>query len=398
MSSNSFIKKHPKLTLIFFNISLLLLVFIVLEIVIRIFAPGWLVYRMKYLNTGNLEGFGTDAHWDLDVRDGQIYSFKPGTNFKVYNTEYENTVHINSFGGRNTEANEKKDTNKIIPFMGDSFVFGIGVEDTETMVSITRKMTGNNFLNFGFPGTCIVDQRRMINTRYDKLKPPSIVIYGFFLGNDFEDIIKNHSRDSSKAGSSVIPKKDSASKKEEVKNSGFAWRMNRLINHSFLRKLYSLQFIKQKLLNIKNKGKAKDMDLVFYLLDSKNTEHIKQARTDIDIEIKKLSEDAYQPIVVLIPDRYQVSSPLRKSMCAYYNLDEKYISPYLPNQILIEALDKYKIKYIDPTRCLIAHSAEGALYYTQDNHLTKLGQKIISECITDSLRTTINQLRAREKK
>lgn len=390
MSSSTFFKNHPRIALLLFNIILLLLVFIGFEIGLRIFTPDWLAYRMKILKSGNLAGFGTDANWKIKYKNGEFYSFTPNSIFKIYHFEYENTVHTDKFGGRCTDINEKTDTNNIIPFIGDSFVMGVGVEDTESMVSITKKATHYNFLNLGIAGTSLPIQRKLINIRYQEFGRPKIVIYGFCLGNDFDDIMKEYAKipTAAKQTSSSLQEKEDTNR--QISHTSFIWKLNSLINHNnILKRIYVLQFIKQKILNIQNKNK--EMYTPFYLFDSHNTAYIKKAKEQIDKEIEILSNEPYKSLIILIPDKYQINDSLRKNMSAYYNLNEKYLLPFLPNQILIEALNKYKIKYIDPTKCLINRQHEGNLFYILDNHLTKFGQRVLSECITDSLKKIIQE-------
>ena len=385
-------KKHPKLSLVFFNLGLLLFIFIVFEITLRILTPDWLKYKMNYLSAGNLKGYGTDGNWSVKLKDGQFYSFTPNSSFKMYHAEYEKTVHINQLGGRCTEVNEKIDTNNIVPFIGDSFTMGVGVEDTETIVAITKRITKKNFLNLGVSGTCIVDQRKIINSRYNELHNPSIVIYGFFLGNDFDEIIKECSKSADTSTAAIKTKTIS----KPILESGFLWDVNYFINHdNFLNKIYTLQFLKQKLLNIFNKNR-KDIriDPVFQVMNSANEAYLNQVKKILDMEINILSTEPYKSIVVIIPDRYQIYPKIRNDRRAYYNIDEKNINPFLPNQILISFLDKYKIHYIDPTQCLIDHRNEGPLYYTQDSHFTNLGQKTISLCIADTLQKIISKMKS----
>ena len=398
MNSTPFFKKHPGLSIFFINLFLLLFVFIVFEIALRIFAPDWLKYTMNYLKTGNGFGYGTDANWKIEYKNGEFYSFTPNSTFKIYYYEYENTVHINSLGGRSTTVNEIVDTNNIIPFIGDSFIMGVGVEDTETVVAITKKILNYNFLNLGITGSCMPVQRKIIDNRYNELGHPAVVIYGFFLGNDFNDIMNEYLKKLDSESLKVNkPDKDN----EANMKKGFMWKLNYFISHNnFLKRLYTLQFIKQKILTITNKDKNKDRahrDAAFLIMNSADTAYINVAKSEIDNEIKLLSKESYKSIVILIPDRNQINNSLRKTMSTYYNIDENNLNPFLPNQLLIQALNKYKIKYIDATPCLIKHFNEGALYYTQDNHFTKLGQKIISECIADTLRNSIEELKSKIK-
>jgi hypothetical protein len=392
MRAKTFLKKHPKLFLVFFNILILLGIFIIFEIALRIFTPDWLAYRMKYLDIGDSRGYGSDADWKVKYKDNKFYSFLPNSTFKIYHYEYENTVHINELGARYTSPGEKTDTSGLIPFTGDSFVIGVGVEDSENIVALSKKSTGYNFLNLGIGGTSMPIQRDIIHMRYDELGKPGLVVYGFFLGNDFDDIIKETEK---KQPDSLVAQKN-PEKTSESNPNGFLWKFNYFINHNnFFKRLYVLQFIKQKILNIKNKGHVKDMDPVFYIMNSKNEPYIERVKKEIDQEIGNLSKEPYQSIVILIPDRYQVNPVIRNNMCTYYNLKESDIDPLIPNKLLIAALDKYHIPYIDPTACISDHLKDGKLYYIQDNHFTKLGQQVISSCVKDSLQRMISQFKGK---
>lgn len=384
-----FFKKHPKLTIISINLLLLLFIFILFEIVLRIFTPAWLTYTMKYLKTGNGFGHGSDANWQVKYKNNEFYSFMPNSIFKIYYPEYENTVHINSLGGRSTNVNEVTDTNNIIPFIGDSFVMGVGVEDTETVVALTKQKLNQNFLNLGITGSCISNQRNIIDNRYKELGQPPLVIYGFFLGNDFNDVIKEHQKKEYIQSLKNISEKDSNA---DIKK-GFMWKLNTYIsNNNFLNRLYTIQFIKQKIIDIRNKNKDKaNRDGAFLIMNSADTNYINSAKLTIDNEIQLLSKEPYKSIVILIPDKHQLNLSLRKSMSQYYNIDNNNLKPFLPNQILIEALNKYKIRYIDPTQCLINKYLDGKLYYNMDNHMTTYGQKALADCIADDLKNYINK-------
>ena len=384
MPAKTFFKRYPKLAIILFNLFFLFFIFIVFEILLRIFTPSWLSYTMNYLKTGNGFGNGSDANWKVKYKDGKFYSFAPNSTFKIFHQEYENTVHINNLGGRCTKPNEQADTAKIIPFIGDSFVIGVGVEDTENMVAQCKNLLNYNFLNLGISGTCMPIQRKIVYNRLEELGHPSQVIFGFFLGNDFNDI-KNEKL--KKSDSNQLLKSNSESK-------GFMWKLNYSISHNnILKRLYTLQFIKQKILNIKNKNKDKEManwDPIFYMMYTLDSQYINEAKINVDNEVKLLSEEPYKSIVLIIPDKYQINDSIRKQKASYYNIDEKYLDPFLPNQIIIAALNKYKIKYVDASSCMMDHINQGNLYYNQDNHFTKLGQKIFSECVASKLKEIIN--------
>lgn len=348
---------------------------------------------MKMLNSGIYKGYGTDANWKVKYINGKFYSLIPNSTFSIYHFEYENTVHVNNLGGRNSFPNEIVDTNKLIPFTGDSFIMGVGVEDTETVVSLAKKRLSYNFLNLGVAGTGMHFQRNLIHDRYYELGQPKIVLYGFWTGNDFDDIIKENLKDTD--SSSTHP---NTATTHQYSQQSFWGKLNYYINHNkILNKLYFLQFLKQKILNIKNKSSnTGPIDPFFLVINYKNTEYLKEVKKYLDKEIDSLSKEPYVPLIVIIPDKYEVLPGLRKNMLTYYNIDEKNIDISLPNKILKEALEKYKIKYIDATDCIKRYNNKEQLYYIQDNHFTKVGQKALFDCIANSLDSYLQSINTKK--
>jgi hypothetical protein len=388
MAEKSFFKKYPKLALVLFNLFVFFIIFLLFEIGLRIFTPGWLDYRMKSLQTGEMNDFGGDAGWKVDRKDGAFYSFTPNSTFKMYAFEYENMVHINGLGGRASVENEEMDTAAIIPFTGDSFVFGVGVSDTQNIVALSKQKLGYNFLNLGVTGSAMHFQRKIIDARYEELGKPGLVLFGFFTGNDFSDIVMEREKVGGNNNDSVQPVV--VAKQNAITDQSLTWKINYFINqNAILKNLYSLQFIKQKLLNIKNKGAEKIMEKIFYVIDPANKDFLEKSKIEMEKEVQELSKRPYKSAVVIFPDRNQVDEELRKNLSGYYDLDFNSLQPMLPNKMLIEILEKYGIPYIDPTACMISHNKDGKLYYTQDNHLTPLGQQVFFNCISNNLQSII---------
>lgn len=386
MAQKSFFKKYPRVSLVLVNLFFLAVIFFIFEVAIRMFSPSWLQFRMKALNTGDHKDFGSDASWKVLKKDGQFYSFEPNSTFKMYAFEYENEVHINKLGARSNGNSDNADTSKLIPFTGDSFVFGVGVEDENSTVALARRATGLNLVNLGVTGTGMHFQRKMIEKRYKELGKPKKVVYGFFLGNDFADIITEQMKDND------TPKEVEKSVAATVSNTAapssntLLWKVNYFVNQNFLlKRSYALQYIKEKLLALKNKGEAKVIKPVFYVMDRQNKDYLAMATKALDKEVQALAAQPYKSIVVIYPDRKQVYDQLRKDVGAYYGVEESNMDPTLPNRLLRSALEKYRIPYIDGTNCLLQHRNDGALYYTQDNHLTPLGQRVFTACIAPSL-------------
>ena len=111
----------------------------------------------------------------------------------VYKTEeYEIDISINSAGQRDREYPQIP--NKSILFLGDSYVFGQGVNLNETMSKFLELYAGNAsgtvVINGGVPSYSSIQEVKLYK-RLIPLYKPQIAILGFFVGNDIRDNLEN---------------------------------------------------------------------------------------------------------------------------------------------------------------------------------------------------------------
>lgn len=100
--------------------------------------------------------------------------------------EFEFPIQINELGMRNTPVKVKQDDNRLrIAFLGDSFVWGIGVSDNQRFTDIVGNHPEVESLNFGVSGYGPVQYLLQIE-EVIKFKP-NIVFLSFCLSNDFMD-------------------------------------------------------------------------------------------------------------------------------------------------------------------------------------------------------------------
>lgn len=114
------------------------------------------------------------------------------------NGEFKTTAVINSLGYRGHEFSpEKKPGEKRILMIGDSMTFGWGVADDETYPFLTEKILRSfgrsniEVINAGYKGGLSPDGYYVyLKNEGLKLKPDLVVI-GFFVFNDIEDLAAN---------------------------------------------------------------------------------------------------------------------------------------------------------------------------------------------------------------
>lgn len=103
---------------------------------------------------------------------------------------YSYTFSNNSVGWRHSpEPDELGSDVRPVWFLGDSFTYGMGVDDGQTMASVYGKMTGSVVINSGNPGQGTDFALLLLDRFGDEVKPSKVVIAYF--QNDVQDNIRD---------------------------------------------------------------------------------------------------------------------------------------------------------------------------------------------------------------
>lgn len=103
---------------------------------------------------------------------------------------YSYTFSNNSVGWRHSPEPDELDSDaRPVWFLGDSFLYGMGVDDDQTMAFVYGKMTGRDVINSGNPGQG-TDFAMLLLDRYGNQVNPSNVIIGYFQ-NDVQDNMRD---------------------------------------------------------------------------------------------------------------------------------------------------------------------------------------------------------------
>lgn len=227
------------------------------ELLLRVWTPDWLSLRMKELNAGDQTAvFGTDSGWPYESSDGKFIKFKPGSQFRIRHYEYDETAHIDAYGGRAVEYDAP--ATSPVPFLGDSFTFGVGVADYQTYVSLLGARSKRRLVNLGVPGTALPQQLDILEKRFEELGSPKICVFTFFVGNDFSDIYSFY--------------RESAGVSRKPAGDALLAKANRFVyHHPLLKKIYLIQFLRTTLLDLLNRNSAAPrMNPVFRIVHSKD--------------------------------------------------------------------------------------------------------------------------------
>lgn len=120
------------------------------------------------------------------------YRLSPGYRGRIYNrAEYSNEIRINAAGLRGPELESSSRGSSRVLVVGDSFVFGVGVEDSETFTALlpaglSREGIEAEGLNAGIPAFGIPDAESWLRRHGAELEP-DVVVIAVFLGNDLVD-------------------------------------------------------------------------------------------------------------------------------------------------------------------------------------------------------------------
>ncbi|MBO33321.1 MAG: hypothetical protein CMM74_10155 [Rhodospirillaceae bacterium] len=365
----------------------LLFAMLILEGALRVFPPDWLRQRMREINAGQQVFFDSDEGWPLECSDTGCLRFTPGSKFRVITREYNHSVAIDEHGARATSVPISGE-GPVVPFLGDSFTFGIGVEDTETFVSLLDSGSAADYLNLGISGNSLPQQIDIVNKRHRELGSPSLYVFVFFVGNDFQNLVESHSGADIEVSASG---EGSTADRYRTLNSRLSWlsRTNEyVLNHSALRRLYLLQWARHKVLLLVNRANADLMDPVFLIMRTGRS-YLPGARQYFEQELRRLEDTArkldFDFAFVILPDRHQINSGLLEAKSAYYGLSTETIDPTLPNRALAAAFDAHAVSYIDITDCLASSAEVQALYYSRDNHFTAQGHRAAAECMSSGM-------------
>lgn len=344
------------------------LALLILEVGLRLFSPAWLEQRMRELNAGESYEVGSDQEWPAIMENGRFRQFPPHSAFTVRHYEYEHGVTTDELGGRTTPYGSAPGA--LVPFVGDSFTFGLGVDDSETFLSLLAPESASRLVNLGVPGSALHDHLNIVQMRHVELGSPALYVFTVFMGNDLSDVRARHRRPSDGA----------------PPNEGWAFRANVFVfHHPLLKQLYWIQYSRQKVLALMNRGGTGYMQPVFQAMRTDRA-YLEDSLVHWRDELERLSVAAdtrgFRYLFVLIPDVHQLDRQRLAAKAESYGL-EGALDPGRLSRAFTGTLDDFGVPYFDLEPCLAQAMTEG-LFYVQDNHFTAAGHAAAAACIRES--------------
>jgi len=343
------------INILLFSVSILLTLTLA-EICLRLFYPQIVICRIN-------------SQWRADDK---VLPYVPKANYKgrmILKDQFDVELTTNSQGFRsfNEYRIDKPAGVTRVIFLGDSFVFGWGVNDNKTFVySLEKGLSSGNIevINRGIYGFDICEYREMFDRmlKYN----PDIIFLGFCLENDYNISVEPNSDDSE---FEYAEKEDVAAK----------------IRH-FINNLHLITLVRDRLyitfpkirnivlsLGINNK---RDIFLKEY---PESLNRLLQEDEKILIQMKTIAEEkGIDFVVILIPLKEQVYCRDAINKFSDYDIDR-------PNKEIAKILKRNKIEYIDLLPGIIDASKKTSkrLYFDTDPHWTRHGHNVVSDLLID---------------
>lgn len=298
--------------------------------------------------------------------------------------EFMTDVRTNALGMR---GGEPQGRHPAILGLGDSFVFGYGVEEDETFLAAAARELGGEALNGGVAGYNVC---QAIGRGLDLLPAldPDVVVLGIFLGNDETDAA---------SGPQGMVLHDGSFVERRRAADLYTWRrriFHPVFTHShlvrFLRWSSLTEAVEVHVLGRTTPRIRAHQGLLSVYLDPPPPEVLKGDRRTREClpRLRQAAEARGLPLLaMLIPDRLEVSPERLPAEVEAAGFAGKSFDLDAPSRRFRAMLAEAGIPYFDLRPHLRAASAAGRrLYYEVDLHLNVEGSREVGELLAAELR------------
>jgi lysophospholipase L1-like esterase len=415
MKNNKKINKYHslfiKLTLALFSIVLCLAI---LEVLFALFLPQ---KTFKFLFKDASRCWQSDSNYHVKFKPNCKYTFSTG--------DFRHEVNINALGTRGfqDEMDNSQNVFRII-FTGDSFIFGNGLEDNQTIPYLLEEILNEkqifadktvDVINAGFLGGRSPDGH-LIFLRSKDLPRADMHLMGFFIYNDITPDMD--SAEWVGAGILSTPQKI-RSKQYEVTEDGLYIDKNTdeqgLYKNKFLRNFNTYIFFGENFKPLFEKAKAKlikpNLKESLHVNESTDSQilgnetencvfgnsacHRRLVHIFDDLERVFIAGRQEAPRnnfgVVIIPADFQVNEEASEK----YHSDSWAINGAFeepnpqPQARVKEHLNSSKIPFVDLLEVIRANKSK-TLYYPNDSHFNPEGARIAAMAIADWLEKQVS--------
>lgn len=319
------------------------------------------------------------------------YRLTPGYHGRIYNrAEYSNTIRINQQGLRGGEIEERSAEGLRILTIGDSFVFGVGVEDTDTFTALlSERSSGPGIevegLNAGIPAFGVPDAESWLRRHGVDLEP-DVVVLAIFLGNDLVDASPDREEILLVDGL-LVPSQSAAGLK--------AW----LYRHSHLYVAIKGLLEQPGLLPLRSRlglgepWKVRTLREEFGVYKTSAERDLAPAIAATDEALGRLvtlaQQEGFDLVSILIPSEIQVDPDRWTGGIGSLGFKSDKYDPETPTRIFKALLEKHEIPTLDLGPFFAEGIANGEeLYFRLDRHWTAAGHAMAAEELSGFLAQT----------
>jgi hypothetical protein len=352
---------------------------LIVEATLRfIYTPPPLEARMQMVSAG-LDGGDSTLKWESDR-----LAYQPLQTGTIAHVEYRNTASIDRYGFRNPCLKEPIDG----ILVGDSSVFGIGVEDEETFQCVNARR-GKSTYSMGLPGAPPSYLIRLVEKHGERLTQEFSFREGFFvqyvlsLGNDFAKLASFGNTEPAKAEEPTNTKRPNKSVYKRINK--FVYH-NSAFQHSYLLQMLKLVAVSAapqcqhcNYLDLRTGDRLYKMTID----DSVVEQHVNALLRFIDAAAGAARKaGAGRVEFVLIRGAHIINKKrLDKELSLQGASAQEFNLNYQSDIIARAAMRRPGISVIDTTRCLQEAPQVEALHYQFDGHFTPLGIETYISCL-----------------
>ena len=351
------------------------------------------------LNRGVLHGYDAQAGWKCAANLDAHYS-QPGS-FNVH-------VKCNSRGLRDSEKDFSKPagTQRIV-VLGDSFMWGYGVEDTEMFSSILEdKLPGTETINLGVSGYSTVQELIRLETEGLRYDPDWVVLA--FCWNDLEDNF-----DDKRGGRPVVVFEENQELKIVNRPVRRQWKspVKQWFRHHsrlFTFGEYYNELLRRKLRQIRRRNDAGPPDAASVAAARKPKDAMKFSFFDIYDTPRPEIDQAYLAFRLLLE---KIQDHLRKDgrrLVVTYSIPREVVEKKIFYEFMqvdpsdSVAVDRYdwdrparrlgeicaalSIPYVDPSLAFREHANPSVLFLTANHHWSAKGHRLAAEKVAAKIK------------
>ncbi|HLD10919.1 MAG TPA: SGNH/GDSL hydrolase family protein [Candidatus Nanoarchaeia archaeon] len=378
---------------IFISLITIIIVFLIIELFLRVFYPQPL--NPEFYPTDTLKSF---AEYDKILGWG----LRSNAEGYLFSNEYKILVKNNEQGLRMDRNISLEKSKYRIAFMGDSFIFGHGVNTKERVSElIERELSNLEVINFGVSGYGTDQYYLQLQNNVLNFKPDMVIIA--FYVNDLEDVGENirynypkplfrlNENDSLELTNIPVPL-------IKPKENRYPWltKINLYLSHKshtfvffkpLLKKLYD-SINSQKDNEIKMYGFS-DISLI-KINYSQEYKGFKELNDKLYCEISNLLKQRNIPLIVVnIPAKSYILPELLNKRLKYLNINESEVDINKPSEILYNLSKNCNFYFIDLYSYFKKYKNRENLYFKYDDHWTPEGHQYASKILLKDLKDKI---------